>query len=158
MEAMKTTEEFDIDVRLAVYNYFIGNCRAPGVSVMAQTMAVSEDQIAESFRRLASEHKLVLAQDSTDIRMAMPFSAIQTAFAVASGAKKWWACCIWDALGVAAILHADVDIQTSCGHSKAPLALSVKKGKLVGPAGESPDDVVHFAVPFRRWWDDVGFT
>ncbi len=150
---MKTTEEFDIDVRLAIYSYFIDKGLAPNVSDIAETLVAPESQVEESFRRLDSEHKLVLAHGSTDIWMAMPFSAKQTAFAVTSGGKKWWACCIWDALGVAALLHEDIEIQTSCGHSQAPLALSIKDGALVNPGG-----VVHFAVPFKRWWDDVGFT
>ena len=47
----------------------------------------------------------------------------------------------------------DGSVATACPHSGQPLLLTVTKQALVHPPG-----VVHFAVPARDWWRDIGFT
>jgi len=40
-----------------------------------------------------------------------------------------------------------------CGDCGVPLTLGVRDGSLAEGEG-----VVHFAVPARRWWENIGFT
>ncbi len=83
--------KFDRDVRIAVYRHFVSENKAPGASEIAEALNLATEQISQSFARLANEHVLVLDPDSKEIRMAMPFSAIPTAYKVTVGEKSWWA-------------------------------------------------------------------
>lgn len=82
--------------------------------------------------------------------MAEPFSAVPTAFHVEVGAHAWWGNCIWDALGIAALLHQDARIVTACGCCNDAMSVAIRNGKLAEAAG-----VVHFAIPARDWWKNV---
>jgi hypothetical protein len=84
--------------------------------------------------------------------MAGPFSAVPTAFAVAVPSYSCYGNCIWDALGIAATLGCDARVDTSCADCGAAAALHVEAGAL------RADGLMHFALPARRWWDDVVFT
>jgi hypothetical protein len=86
--------------------------------------------------------------------MLHPFSAVPTPHRVVSAGRSWYANCAWDALGIPAALHADGDVESACADCGEPVRLTVRDGELVGGA----DLLVHFVVPARRWWDDIGFT
>jgi hypothetical protein len=49
---------------------------------------------------------------------------------VQAGKRRWWANCIWDALGIPAMLHRDVRIDACCGCCNRPRGgtLSVAQG------------------------------
>jgi hypothetical protein len=85
--------------------------------------------------------------------MAMPFSNVQTGFTVISSGRAYYANCAFDAFGVAAMLQADSRIFTTCADCGGVLERKISNGQLCDTRG-----VVHFALPARRWWEDVGFT
>jgi hypothetical protein len=85
--------------------------------------------------------------------MAHPFSAVPTPFLVEVKAHSCYANCIWDALGIPAILKQDASIYTSCGDCGAALTLQVVDGDLQGDEG-----ILHFALPALRWWEDIVFS
>lgn len=60
---------------------------------------------------------------------------------------------MWDAMGIAAALGDDAIISASCGDCGEPMVNEILGGQLVRDEG-----VVHFAVPAKRWWDNIGFT
>jgi hypothetical protein len=99
-------------------------------------------------------HILVL-QENDEILMANPFSAVPTAFLVTAGKRSWWGNCIWDAMGIAAMVRSDATISTGCGDCNDALRIDVEgaSGRLVGGEG-----IVHFSVPASRWWDNIKFT
>ncbi len=140
-------------VRLAVYRHFADQGTAPSTAQLARALYRPPVEIEAALRGLAEQHVLVLDEPSIAIRMAMPFSGVPTAFRVTSGAHGWWANCAWDALGIAAALERDVDVETVCAWSGEPLPLRVRDGALQTALG-----VAHFAVPAREWWADIGFT
>ena len=76
-----------------------------------------------------------------------------TSFPVQVGKRHWWANCIWDALGIPAMLHRDARIDASCGCCNHQMVLHVINGRLSGPKG-----IIHIAVPARHWYDDIVFT
>ena len=101
---------------------------------------------------------LVLQEEDQEILMANPFSAVPTPFLVEVGERSWWGNCIWDALGIGAMVKGDPRITTGCGDCNDAMVLEVRDGALHLEGGEPGDGIIHFSVPARRWWDNVKFT
>ena len=160
--AMMTTEidpAFDGRVRVAVLEGFLLG-RRPTVASVASVVAASASDVGTAFRRLASGRAFVLAPDTNEIRMAAPFSGVRSEFRVRVGERSYYANCIWDALGIPAMLAgvgrpADASIETRCADCAASLALEVRDGRVTA---EPPAPVAHFAVPAARWWADIVYT
>lgn len=140
----------DQQVRLAVYEALVGGSAMPTAEEVARQVGVAPAEVAAAFARVTS--LVPEPGDPGRLRMAKPFSAIETPFAVRAASHQWWANCIWDALGVAAIVGVDSDIDTTCGDCGEPMALRIRGGKVEG-AG-----VVHFGTPARDWWKDIVYT
>jgi len=142
----------DLLVRKAVYDAILTGDGVPIKSALALQMGVSQNELAQSLQRLAEAHMLVLRADG-EVLMANPFSAEPTRFKVRAGAQTWWANCIWDALGVAAMIQREAVVESHCPDCGEPLILEVTKD---GPRASNV--VAHFAVPAAHWWDDIVFT
>ncbi len=145
--------EFDAAVRPYVYSYFLQTGRAPLVTEIAHGLARPVSEIRGSLQRLQQAHGVVLEPSTGELLMAHPFSAVPTAFRVEIADRSWWANCIWDALGVLAMLKRDGHVQTQCGCCGEAMTLSTGNGALSNPSG-----IVHFAVPAKDWWRDIIFT
>jgi len=141
------------DVRRYIYDQIIETSIAPSAADTAKAFGRREADIEASYQALAAMRSIVLRPHSTTIWMAMPFSNTPTAFTVIARGRAYYANCAWDAFGVPALLHADARILTTCADCGRSLERRITAGHLSEPGG-----VVHFAIPARRWWDDVGFT
>jgi hypothetical protein len=148
-----STEELDRIVRLYVYGQFLEYERPPKLDRIVEALHSTNADIRESYQRLARDHSLVLSRDGNDVRMAMPFSAKPTPFEVSGVGRRWYANCAWDALGVPAMLNCDARILSTCGDCGEEISIDVMGGAVFG-GGE----LIHFAVPAARWWDDIFFT
>jgi Alkylmercury lyase len=146
--------DFDREIRLNVYRTIVAEGVPPTAPEVAASLGVTTPDVEASFRRLADGHVLVLAPGTPYIWMANPFSAIPTPFEVVVGDRRYFANCIWDALGIPACLHADALIETYCPDCSERLSLRVQDDSLEEPA----EGVIHFAVPAAHWWDDIGST
>ncbi len=153
MNAQAEEAELDRLVRLYVYGRFLEEARPPTVEETAAALQATGAAVTLAYERLARNRVLVLEADGRDIRMAMPFSAVETAFEVRAIEQRWYANCAWDALGIPAMLNCDARIVTRCGDCGEPVTLAVMDGEVVGDT-----EVVHFAVPAVRWWEDIVFT
>jgi hypothetical protein len=140
-------------VRLYIYAQMVDTSAAPSVAETARVLSLPPADIEAAYHALADRHIIVLRPNSHTIWMAMPFSNMQTAFTVIAGGRAYYANCAWDALGVPALLHADARIFTTCADCGDALERKVSNGELTETRG-----LVHFALPARRWWDNVGFT
>ena len=147
-------DALDLRIRNHVYSTFLREGRAQTTAETAAALALGEDEVAAAYRRLHDAHALVLRPGTTDLLMLNPFSAVETPHRVEAGGRSWFANCAWDALGIPAALHADATVRSECPDCGEPLELEVRDGKLVRGA----ELLVHFVVPARRWWDDIGFT
>jgi hypothetical protein len=145
-------EGLDNDVRLFVYRFFLDEGRPPVAAEVAPVVGRSVGEVEDSFRRLADGRVLVLAPGTSYVWMANPLSALSTAFQVVVGDRLFFGNCIYDALGVVAMLDTDAEIRTWCPDCGAAMALSVTGPSIAG------DGVIHFAVPAAHWWDDIGST
>ena len=144
----------DNDVRLHILGDLIARGAAPSVASTAESLRLPEPDIAASFDRLAANRVIVLRPGTHDVHMAAPLSAVPTAHAVRlANGRSYYGNCVWDALGLLAMLDSDGVVDTSCADCKSSLHLSVRNGTL-----EPSDAVVHFAVPAARWWQDIVFT
>jgi len=98
----------DDEVRARIYDVTIRSGRPPLVAELGGA------DVVESLQRLAAGRVIVLRDE---IVMAAPFSAVVTPFLVESAGMTYFGNCIWDALGIPAMLHRDAEIRTSCGRS-----------------------------------------
>jgi hypothetical protein len=141
------------DVRLYIYRQLIDTAAAPTAAEAAAALSRPAADVEEAYRALADGRTIVLRPGTLDVWMAMPFSNVQTPFTVISGGRAYYANCAWDAFGVAALLKRDGRIFTTCADCGGVLERKIAGGALLDPRG-----VVHFALPRRRWWEDIGLT
>src|SRR6185503_17624426 len=134
--------DFDIKVKLCIYETIANITKAPTVLEVAQALNCSTSEVEEAFDRLFKKRLLVLQPGTFDIRMAPPFSGIETTYRVLIDEKTYFANCAWDSLGIAAALHKDADIYAICGQSGEEMTFHVRDGKPL-----PRDCVAHFAVP-----------
>jgi Alkylmercury lyase len=147
-------DAFDLDVRRQVYFSVVANGRPPTPADTAAVLERGEDEVAAAYRRLHDAHALVLFPGTTEVWMAHPFCFAPTPHRVWAGGRAWTATCAWDALGIPAALHGDGRVESECACCAEAISLEVRDGELVDGA----EELVHFLVPARRWWDDIGFT
>ena len=142
-------------IRNHVYGSFVEDGRVASPADIGAALGIGVDAAAQSLHRLHDAHALVLRPGSTAIRMLNPFSVVETPHRVEAGGRTWYANCAWDALGVPHSLHEDAArIESRCPDCGERLELELRAGELVRGA----ELLVHFVVPARRWWDDIGFT
>ena len=152
MQAPRDHSRFDKQVRAQIYAHFLQAEQAPRLRDVARVLGCSLPAARAAYRRLAEARAIVLQADG-EVLMAEPFSAVPTPFVVQTGARRWWGNCVWDALGILAMLPADGQVVTSCGCCGLAMTLEVVDGALRAAPG-----VVHYAIPARDWWKDVVFT
>src|SRR5438093_9322486 len=143
---------FDLSVRNATYRLFIELGRAPTADETAASTGVRRAEVDAAWGRLHDAHALVLDPMGA-LRMANPFSAVETPHRVEAAGKTWFANCGWDAFGIGAALHVDSKIHSTCPDCAEPIDIEVRDGQ---PLETGP--VWHVLVPAREWWSDIGFT
>jgi hypothetical protein len=140
-------------VRAFVYSHFADTTHAPSVDETAQHFNISNEEAGEIYKELHTRHAFFLEPDTLSIRMANPFSGIPTDFKVHANGKTYFANCAWDMLGIPAALYSDASIEAICTESYEMVQLEIRDGKVTN--GEL---LVHFPLPFARWYDDLVFT
>jgi len=140
---------FDRQVRAQIYRLFVDGVRLVDTETIAASRGWDTGEVENSLTRLAEERRVSLVDDSHQLRMAHPFSGVDTGYRSVVGDTTWNANCAWDALAILALMGD--------GRAYAPgpggdLVWTVEDGEV------SPDGFVHFLVPAARFWDDIGFT
>ena len=144
-------DDLDLRVRANVYDATMRDGTPPRIADVAAALSVPAQEIRESFGRLATGRVLVLQGDG-EILMANPFSAVPTPFTVVAAGRTYYGNCIWDALGIPAMMRCDAIVDTSCGDCGTASRVEVRGGALLG------DGIMHFAIRARDWWKDIVFT
>ena len=148
--------ERDWQIRLYIYQFIVTQTQPPTAFETAAAFRTSLDDARETYQRLHDAHTLFLEPGTTDVRMANPLSGIATPFRVTVASRTLFANCAWDSLGIPAMLGADATIEavyTGADGSQTPAHYAIVNGALRGD-----DGVVHFPLPFRRWYDDLIHT
>jgi hypothetical protein len=147
------SDAFARDVRLYVFGEAADTGRVPQPPDIATALGCSQLEVEQALRQLAAGKVLILAPNYGNIWAANPFCAVPSPFRVEARGKTYWGICIWDALGIVAALGTDAVIRTACGDCSERMLLEIAAGKLKRSEG-----IIHFAVPARHWWDNIGFT
>lgn len=151
---MATPEETDLSVRAAVYDSVMSRSKPFTAHELSQALLdLSLAEVKASLERLASGKVLVLQPESREVLMAPPFSAIPTPFAVLAADRMYFGNCIWDALGIPAMLSCDARVETSCGCCGEAMSMTIADQSL-----QTSEGLVHFAIPARRWWEDIVYS
>lgn len=153
MTVDSTCADVDARVRVSIYEGFIRDGRPPSLTELAEFVGLDEAAVLASLRSLAEGRAIILSRDGTRIVAAPPFSAVPTNFWVRTERGRFWGFCAWEALGIAAELKVDADIETRSGAEGVPLQVQVRSG-----AVEPSDACMHIAVPRNDWWKDVTYT
>ena len=144
----------DHAVRMFVFEHAAATGVVPQIVDIARTLDRPAEHILGALHRLAAAKALILAPNSSEIWAANPFCAVPSGFRVEANRKRYWGICIWDALGIIAALNAsDASIHATCGDCGEPLHLEFRGGEL-----DRAEGVIHFGVPARDWWKNIGFA
>jgi hypothetical protein len=146
-------ERLDNRIRRFVYEYIVEHAVAPASKTIARQLSKPLAEVNAALLRLSEAHAVIARRESCEIWRVAPFSAVPTAFEVRVGEKRWWANCVWDALGVLAALNKDGQVVTCCPCCNQAMALTIQNGKL-----QSVEAVIHFLLPVRQWYEDIVFT
>ena len=141
----------DRALRAFIYGRFRDDGTAPSILECAAAMGTTAQEVTASLERLADNRTLVLQPNTGEVWMAHPFSGVPTDFEVTVGGRSWFANCGWDAFAIIS-LFGDGWFETQDPNSGDRLRWDVRDGVI------EPDGVVHFAVPARDFWQDIGFT
>lgn len=150
---MASPSERDWQLRLEVYRWWIAQGRPPTPAEIAAFAGIAEDEALAALRRLHDGHALLLDADGASIRIANPLSAVPTPYRVTAGDRVYFANCAWDSLGIPAMLQADASITAEWALSGEAVHYAVTAGKL-----DAPPALVHFSLPFSRWYEDLVHT
>jgi hypothetical protein len=142
-------------VRAFVYNYFAETTHAPSTEESARHFNISNEEADGIYKELSERHAFFLEPGTLAIRMANPFSAIPTDFKVHANGRTYFANCAWDMLGIPAALGCDATIDAVFTESNEKVKLEIKDGQV---NINSVTLLVHFPLPFARWYDDLVFT
>lgn len=153
-----TTTSTDANVDSVIRRFLFERAAATGVVPQASDIAAGLDLSAttvdDALKRLAAAKVLILAPNGGDIWAANPFCAVPSGIRVNVNGTQYWAICAWDALGiVAAVRASSATVRAPCGDCGEMLELEFKKGELSRTEG-----LIHFAVPARAWWKNIGFA
>lgn len=144
---------FDNDVRLQLYRQFVASGEPPTSENLAAGMGRPLAEVRAALERMAAGKAIVLQPESREILMANPLSAVPTPFRVRSQGRWFFGSCVWDAMGIVAMLGDEAVLDTSCGCCGEAMGLTFRAGEPLPAEG-----VVHFAIAARRWWENIVFT
>jgi len=153
MDVTAPNSQLESDIPIHIMRQAAATGRVPQSRDIADALGKPESEIHDALRRLAAGRVLILAPNDGRIWAAAPFCAVPSSFRVKTKGVTYSAICVWDALGIAAALHQDATVNAVCGDCGEPMKLEVKDNALVRGEG-----VIHFGVPARNWWDNIGFT
>jgi hypothetical protein len=138
-------------VRYAVYATFRERGMAPSADELSHALSLGRAEVVAALQTLAAEHSLTLRPVTDEVWMAHPFSAIETRHVVSVGTGRWFANCVWDGLAILA-LFGDGVLETRSPETGETLRFASTAGRVEG------EGLVHFLVPARRFWEDIGYT
>jgi hypothetical protein len=140
-------------LRVFVYDELLVRGMPPTTAEIGARFGVSPNEARDALAGLKIGKTILVDPRSGELWMAGPFATSETPYRVSRGERRWWANCAWDMFGVAMIVGEPVRIDASCTDCGAPI--SIDSGPLTPP---NDDGVVHFLLPARTWYDDIGFT
>lgn len=147
------TDLDSVALRRFVYDTLLSTGLPPRASAIGERFGVSESEAKQRLATLGIGKTILTHPVTGEISMAGPFAAEPTSYQVIGAHQRWWANCAWDALGVAVIANEPVRVEASCTDCGERTTIDVDPAR-----GVESSWVVHFLLPARRWYEDIGFT
>lgn len=144
---------FDTLIRLQIYRDFVETGRPPSTARLAEILQTPLAEVRAGMERLAAGKVIVLQPESRELMMAAPLCAVPTPYLVHAGGRSYFGACVWDALGIMAMLRRDAALETSCPCCGEALGMETVADRLTAAPG-----IIHFGVPARRWWENIVFS
>ena len=141
------------DLRVFVYDRLVATGSPPSVAEIAAHFGTTRDAARKELGALKIGKTILVHPESGEIWMAGPFSAAKTDYEVNAGDRSWWANCAWDMLGIPMVLNVALQGRTRCTDCGSSMTIDCDPSH---PPAENA--VVHFLVPARHWYEDIGFT
>lgn len=145
--------EFDTTVRLTLYNEFVRTASSPTTEALAEVIHAPAADVRASLERPAAGKAIVLQPHSREVLMANPLCAVPTPFRVRTQGQSFFGSCVWDALGILAMLGGDGTLDTSFACCGEVMTIDAAAGSVLPATG-----IIHFAIPVRHWWENIVFT
>lgn len=142
------------DIRIHVYEQILARGVPPSSREIGEHFGVSPADALQTLGAMKIGKAILVHPETGEIWMAGPFASSPTQYKVIGRNASWWANCAWDMLGVAALVREPVRIETHCTDCGDPMDFDFDPGV----AALESDALVHFLVPARRWYEDIGFT
>ena len=111
-------------VRRTVLEHYARHGRAPAPAALAETTGLSPEKIRSLVRGLKKRDLIVLDASGETITGAYPLTDRRTEHTVRLGDSAIHAMCAIDALGVGKMYGRDVEIESSCRASGAPIRVT----------------------------------
>ena len=143
------------ELRIHVYETLLTRGSPPTIAGVAAAFGCDVVEARRALADLRIGKTILVHPDTGEIWMAGPFSAVETPYRVTGAKARWFANCAWDMLGVAVLVAAPVRIEARCTDCGEPMTYEVNPSRVSASALAG---VVHFLVPARRWYDDIGYT
>lgn len=147
------TSDLGTEIRILVYDYLVERGNPPSVAEIANRLSMTDDEARTRLAGLKIGKTILVHPATGEISMAGPFSASKTQYRAVGSRTAWWANCAWDMLGIPMIARESVRIDTHCTDCDDPWTLTATTH-----APPAQEGIVHFLLPARRWYDDIGFT
>jgi hypothetical protein len=144
----------DDALRIHIYDRLVAFGRAPSAREIGAHFDITTEDAHERLAALRIGKTAVINPQTREIWMAGPFAAGESAYRLSDGKNTWWANCAWDMFGVANIVGRPMMAETHCPDCGERIAIECHPDH---PPVEC-QAVVHFLVPAKRWYDDIGFT
>ena len=142
------------EVRIYVYDHLLAHGFPPTSREIGEHFGVSPADALQTLGALKIGKAILVHPKTGEIWMAGPFASNPSEYKVIGRNATWWANCAWDMLGVASLVREPVRIETHCTDCEDPMTFDVAASRDT----MQDDAIVHFLVPARRWYDDIGFT
>jgi hypothetical protein len=140
-------------LRREIYHRTLQTGLPPTIAELADASGRQPADVREGLHDLAASRIVVLQPGTGELLMAAPFSAVPTPFLVTTARHSSYANCAWDALGIPVMMRTRARVHTACACCGDAIVLDVDPDR--PPVGV---EIVHFAVPAVRWWQDIVFT
>jgi hypothetical protein len=141
------------DLRIYIYDVLLERGLPPSALEIGRHFGRSEREVKHAIADLKIGKTVLPHRVTREVWMAGPFASEPSEYRVEGKHVTWYANCAWDMLGIPMIAKEWVTISAQCTESREPIRISADPE---GPPGN--DLVVHFLVPARRWYDDIGHT
>jgi hypothetical protein len=137
-----------------VYDQLLARGTPPTSGDIAAHFGTTPDQALLALSKMNLGKTMLPNPRTGEIWMAGPFSAVPTPYEVSADGVQWWANCAWDMFGIPIVADRPVRIDARCTDCGETMTFDIDPRQPT----VSAEGLVHFLVPARRWYDDIGFT